>query len=279
MWNARKSGKNELRSINSAGQSATRRQIARIWMERLLFVAGLGLLVVYGAARIESFLSSRNAMKRFEALRSSAAFASANRNSGEGGSVEETGFSKLVKDIGSSEVDFSQWDEHRIQAFNESRANQFNAPLGVLRIAKIHLEVPLLDGTDDLTLNHAVGRIAGTAKPGERGNIGIAGHRDGFFRGLKDVRTGDEVELETQSGTETYIVGETTIVSPSDTDVLRPRSVPSLTLVTCYPFYFIGSAPQRYIITAFLSLETKSGSGKSDTPSVISNVQFKKEKQ
>ena len=120
----------------------------------------------------------------------------------------------------------------------------------MLHISKIGLEVPLLDGTDDLTLNHAVGRISGTARPGESGNIGIAGHRDGFFRGLKDIGLGDTIALKTPQGTDTYVVDELNIVSPSKTDVLRAGLVPSLTLVTCYPFHFIGGAPQRYIVHA-----------------------------
>jgi sortase A len=127
----------------------------------------------------------------------------------------------------------------------------------VLRVPKIHLEVPVFEGTDQLTLNHGVGRIIGTAQPGQPGNLGIAGHRDGFFRGLKDVREGDEIELQTLQGTQSYLVEEIQIVQPENIEVLLPRAVPSLTLVTCYHFYFIGSAPQRYVVTASLLRETK----------------------
>ena len=101
-----------------------------------------------------------------------------------------------------------------------------------------------------MTLNRGVGRIAGTANPGESGNIGIAGHRDGFFRGLKDVGPGDKIEMVTQSRVETYVVDHVVIVDPSDVSVLEPRPQPSLTLVTCYPFYYLGSAPKRYIVQA-----------------------------
>lgn len=130
----------------------------------------------------------------------------------------------------------------------------------MLQIPKIHLIVPLLDGTDDLTLNHAVGRIAGTARPGKEANIGIAGHRDGFFRGLKDVKLGDSIELRTVKGTDKYVVDQIRIVKPDNVSVLKPRPSSSLTLVTCYPFYFIGSAPQRYVVMASLERETSSGS-------------------
>ena len=98
-----------------------------------------------------------------------------------------------------------------------------------------------------------VGRIEGTASLGENGNVGIAGHRDGFFRGLKDIGPGDTIEMVTPKVKETYVVDHVVIVDPSDVSVLRPRLHPSLTLVTCYPFYFVGSAPKRYIVQASLT--------------------------
>ena len=102
-------------------------------------------------------------------------------------------------------------------------------------------------------LNRGVGRIIGTARPGGPGNIGIAGHRDGFFRGLKDISVGDDVELTTTKERATYIVDQIEIVSPTDVRVLQPRGVSSLTLVTCYPFYFVGDAPNRFIVHASLA--------------------------
>jgi sortase A len=147
-------------------------------------------------------------------------------------------------------LDFNLWSEKRIAAYEQSLAEHLDPPLAVLRISKVHLEVPVLDGTDDLTLNRGVGHIVGTDRPGEGGNIGIAGHRDGFFRVLKDVSPGDTIELLTPKRTVTYVVDQIVLVRPDDVSVLQPRSRPSLTLVTCYPFYFVGSAPQRYIIQA-----------------------------
>ena len=144
--------------------------------------------------------------------------------------------------------DFSLWAEKRISDYEQSLATHFAPTIGILRIPKIHLEVPLLEGNDDLTLNRGVGRVPGTANPGEKGNIGIAGHRDGFFRGLKDVGLGDTIALLTTTGVETYVVDNVAIVDPADVSVLGPRPRPSLTLVTCYPFYFVGSAPKRYIV-------------------------------
>ena len=120
----------------------------------------------------------------------------------------------------------------------------------MLHLSKFQLQVPVLEGTDDLTLNRGIGHIAGTARPGEEGTIGIAGHRDGFFRVLKDISPGDTIELQTARVTDRYKVDQIVLVRPDDISVLQPRPVRSLTLVTCYPFYFIGSAPQRYIVHA-----------------------------
>ena len=139
-----------------------------------------------------------------------------------------------------------------IQAAPDSTADSIGAldPLGVLRIPHIRLEVPVLPGTGDAALDRGVGHIEGTAHPGTDGNSGIAGHRDGFFRGLKDVTPGDAIELATVRGTDVYRVDRIWVVDPEDVSVLDPTPTRALTLVTCYPFYFVGSAPKRFIVRA-----------------------------
>ena len=219
------------------------------WAERVLMASGLALVFFCGAARVESRFASRRALEAFTQAETTVV----SRTENLAGKADDT--LPFPEQLESPEVDFTLWDEQRIEAYQRAIEKQSAVPLAVLRIPKLSLEVPLLDGTDDLTLNHAVGRIAGTARPGEPGNIGIAGHRDGFFRGLKDVRDGDTIELQTLRGTTTYIVDQIEIVTPHQVEVLRPTSVPSLTLVTCYPFYFFGSAPQRYVVKASLSPE------------------------
>jgi sortase A len=154
----------------------------------------------------------------------------------------------------SAKPDLSLWSEKRIAKYREALTMTFAPPIAVLRVPRLHLEVPVFDGTDELILNRGAGRIAGTAKPGEGGNVGIAAHRDGFFRGLKNVQLGDRIELETINRKLTYDVREIVIVNPYNVEVLRPRPF-SLTLVTCYPFYFFGDAPQRYIVHATASSE------------------------
>jgi sortase A len=152
--------------------------------------------------------------------------------------------------------DQSLWSPERIRAWRDTFSRPAPQALAVLRIPRIGLEVPILEGTDDWTLDRAVGHIADTAAPGADGNSGIAGHRDGFFRGLKDIREGDEIALETQRGRETYRIERTWIVDPTDVSVLDPTPRRAITLVTCYPFYFIGSAPQRFIVRAVLKSPT-----------------------
>jgi sortase A len=205
------------------------------WMqiERVLLVSGLALLVGYGAARLQGFFSSRAALQRFSAV----------------SELSNPASDDDAEEIAPPGMDFSLWEAHRLRAYREDMESA-TAPLAVLRISKIGLEAPLLDGTDALTLNHGLGRISGTARPGEPGNLGIAGHRDGFFRGLKDLGPGDPIDLVTLRGVDHYVVDQIEIVKPNDVHVLGPRATPSLTLVTCYPFYFIGSAPQRYIVHA-----------------------------
>ena len=149
--------------------------------------------------------------------------------------------------------DQSLWSPNRISAWRKALSEPVPVPLAVLRIPKIRLEVAVLDGTDDRTLDRGVGHIEETAQPGMDGNVGIAGHRDGFFRGLKDIAPGDVIEIETIQGRDTYRVERTWVVDPEDVTVLDPTPVRALTLVTCYPFYYIGSAPRRFIVRAVLA--------------------------
>jgi sortase A len=146
--------------------------------------------------------------------------------------------------------DQTLWGESRIAAYRTSLTANLGTPLGIVVIPKIELQVPLFDGTDDSTLNRGVGRIEGTAAVGASGNLGIAGHRDGFFRGLKDIVVGDAIDVRSLAATVRYRVTEILIVEPTDVYVLDATDHATLTLVTCYPFYFVGSAAQRYIVKA-----------------------------
>ena len=122
--------------------------------------------------------------------------------------------------------------------------------MGRMDIPRIGVSVAVLQGTESRTLRLGVGHIKRTALPGEPGNVGIAGHRDTYFRALKDIRKDDEIQLQTATGIAMYIVDWIKITSPNDVGVLAPTVEPTLTLVTCYPFYYIGAAPKRFIVHA-----------------------------
>ena len=122
--------------------------------------------------------------------------------------------------------------------------------LGRMEIPKIGMSVIVLQGTTPKTLRLGVGHIDGTALPGESGNIGIAGHRDTFFRGLKDIHTGDGISLQTATGIAMYEVDWIQITVPSDGDIVSATTESGLTLVTCYPFHYIGAAPERFVVHA-----------------------------
>jgi sortase A len=133
--------------------------------------------------------------------------------------------------------------------------------IGRIEIPRLGVSAVIRAGSDAKTLRLAVGHIPGTALPGEVGNIGLAGHRDTFFRRLRDIRATDDIRVVTTSGTFTFKVNTTTVVSPKDTWVLNPTRSPTLTLVTCYPFTYIGSAPQRFIVHAAASVSAPASPG------------------
>ena len=197
-------------------------------------VAGGTLVLFYVGVRADATASANAAVERFEAARKAAA----------------TTADPHLPSAADLPVDQTLWAKGRIAKYEESLAHDPGLPLAVLRIPEIDLAVPVYAGTGDVVLDRAVGHIEGTPAPGEAGNIGIAGHRDGFFRGLKDVAPGDELVLETLAGRRVYEIDDLSIVEPTDVGVLDPTDEPTLTLVTCYPFYFVGSAPQRFIVRA-----------------------------
>ena len=122
--------------------------------------------------------------------------------------------------------------------------------LGRMDIPRLGVSVAVLQGTSSRMLRRGVGHIEGTPLPWEPGNSGIAGHRDTFFRDLKDVRINDEIEFQTAAGLFRYQVDWVKVVAPDDTSVLTRSSDTALTLVTCYPFYFVGPAPNRFVVRA-----------------------------
>jgi sortase A len=214
------------------------------FFERGLLISGLLLLTIFALAHAHRFIMVRAEMAAFEAKKLEAAARDASIRAAENKNHP-------INHHQEGNPEYLLRSAQRIK-LHQSAFKESIESLAILRIPKLRLEVPVLDGTNEFTLNRGVGRIAGTSFPGQDGNIGIAGHRDGFFRGLKEISTGDAIELVTTSGTDVYIVDQIRITSPADVSVLRSRDKRSLTLVTCYPFYFVGPAPSRYIVEASL---------------------------
>jgi sortase A len=125
--------------------------------------------------------------------------------------------------------------------------------VGRVAIPRVGVSAIVREGDDTRILRRAVGHIPGTALPGATGNAALAGHRDTFFRGLRNIRSGDEIVLTTPAGDLHYVVRTTRVVDPTEVSVLAPTPRPVLTLVTCYPFNYIGAAPRRFIVHAELA--------------------------
>ena len=214
-------------------------------LERGLLLLGLLLLVMFAFAHIHRFIMFRAEMAKFETRQLEST------KEGAAGIEAIDGTSHNADLHQARDSEYSPWGNQRTKLYQANLGKPVES-LSVLRITALDLEVPVLEGTDEVTLNRGVGRIAGTSLPGQGGNIGIAGHRDGFFRRLKDIRPGDAIELVTISGTDIFVVDRIRVTSPADVAVLRPRTKHSVTLVTCYPFYFVGPAPRRFIVQASL---------------------------
>ena len=160
----------------------------------------------------------------------------------------------------SGKVDMKLWSPARVKAYKAALKQETPPTLAILRIPRLKLEVPVYDGTSDAVLDLAAGRIEDTALPGTPGNVGIAAHRDGFFRVLKDIKEGDALVLDTPVATEQYRVEWIRITTPDDVSVIDPTPGPAVTLVGCYPFYHVGSAPQRFIVRAVPAARSTVGS-------------------
>jgi sortase A len=214
-------------------------------IEAALVTAGAILLLVFIAAQAHRVMMVRAEMKRFKD-----AMALENSKRARASESPDNTIPRLPEDRDAATS--PPGPTGGSAAHGNGRTPYAGHAIAILRIPKLHLEVPVLDGTDAITLNRGVGRIRGTAFPGQSGNIAIAGHRDGFFRGLKDIHAGDKIELLAAQRTDIYIVDRTVIVDPDNTSVLENGATPALTLVTCYPFHYIGNAPRRFVVEASL---------------------------
>ncbi len=192
------------------------------FLERTSLLGGTILIALAGFAWFGGIAHSRSAVADFEQIR----------------------------DMTIPAADQRSWSEQRKAAYQHALSKEAGTTLAILRIESAGIEVPVFDSTSKTALNRGSGHVAGTALPGTRGNTAIAGHRDGFFRGLKNISVGTEIELATLHGEQKFRVSEILIVDPLDVSVLDPTDEKMITLITCYPFYFVGPAPERFIVRA-----------------------------
>ncbi len=205
----------------------------RVWFSRLFTGAGcIGILLI-GAIYAHGAISSRMAIADFQKS-----------------SADQTE-SAAELDLGSYSPDQTLWSDEARAKYDKVNQDT-SAPLALIRIDRLNLEAPVFAGTDRKTLNRGIGVVEMSPMPGEAGNVALSGHRDSFFRPLKDIAVGDVIELQTLLGTQNFQVSEISIVDPLDISVLDPTDESVLTLITCYPFYYIGFAPDRYIVRAKL---------------------------
>jgi sortase A len=188
------------------------------WIERGLLLVGVACLAISAGSWVDSRLYQRMQGRRLDALLHNGS------------------------------------DRHRQQrnhAVGTGRRGGGESELvGRIEIPRLGISAIIAEGTDPRTLRRAVGHVPATALPGDDGNIVLAGHRDSFFRALKDVRAGDRVRITTQAGVYDYQVDSTDVVGPERVDLLDASAAATLTLITCYPFNYLGPAPGRFVVHA-----------------------------
>jgi sortase A len=193
-------------------------------LERMSLLAGTMLLAASALAWFDGAVHSYSAIEDFERF----------------------------EDLVASPAVQEGWSEQRRTEYRRARSAASGATLAILRIASTGIEVAVFDSTSKTNLNRGSGHVSDTALPGTEGNIAIAGHRDGYFRSLKDIAIGAEIELVSPRRKQKFRVSELLIVDPLDVSVLDSAEETVLTLITCYPFYFIGPAPERFVVRATL---------------------------
>lgn len=197
------------------------------WLERILLLAGILALGSYAYAYIDTRWVQYQENRRLEAALASQA-----------------------RQPPAAETDALASFQKEEEPEPEPEPLEEGELIGRIEIPNAGVSAMILEGIGYRTLRRGVGHIPGTPLPRWDGNVGLAAHRDSFFRGLKDISKNDIITLKTLHGTFQYRVESTEIVLPQDTHVLEDTDKPTLTLVTCYPFYYVGSAPKRFIVRA-----------------------------
>ena len=206
------------------------------WSRYALFTAGILALSYVGYAVIDSKLYQASEKRRFQQ-----AISERNPSPGSSDNISPLLASPALPAANREKVD------------TPTRNDTDTSRVGKIEISAIGVTAMIMEGTDDVTLRRAVGHIPGTALPGQKGNVAIVGHRDTFFRAQRHIHKNTEITLTTLKGSYRYRVDSTEVVDPQDTEALDESDDATLTLITCYPFYFVGSAPRRFIVRAHRS--------------------------
>lgn len=207
----------------------------------MLWAVGAAALLTAASARVDGAWFQLVAQERFE---------SATRQPGIASYAVAALRSDSARWVLDGIADTSVWSPARLRAFEHAQPLRADEALALLEIPAIGLRAVVVAGTSELALNRAIGHVEGTAVPGVRGHVGLAAHRDAFFRRLGELEPGDRVLLDAGFGQRAYEVEGAAIVAPDAVHVLDPAHGDALTLVTCHPFYYVGSAPERYVVRA-----------------------------
>lgn len=227
-----------------------------LWISEVgSYVIGLSLLLFAFVAWANGQLDNRLASSSFIEQQSSLEMTTVEEPSVERTSVKKTSDAQIstlqANPIEPGEVNLVNWSENRILAWRKAMLDEGSSAFAMLSVPSAGIYVPVFEGANDRNLNAGVAWIEGTDKPGfDYGNTGIAGHRDGFFRGLQKVQVGEPVSLTAGGEELVYRISDISIVEPTNVETLLPQQEEMITLVTCYPFYFVGHAPQRYVVQA-----------------------------
>jgi sortase A len=218
-----------------------------VWAERALFAIGIVCLGIFAWAWLDARVVEIRENRRLEEALAAAPAVKSKASETDSFASFEKGAEQVQKE------DQKEDQKEKTEEKPPPPAPESGELVGRLTIPRLGVSAIVLEGVDKKTLRRGAGHIPATALPEEEeGNVGIAAHRDSHFRGLKDIREDDTIELTTLDGTFRYQVEWTKIVKPADVSVLEPTDEPALTLVTCYPFYYVGSAPERFIVRARL---------------------------
>ena len=230
------------------------------FVSTFLLVTGVAMLLFYAGSQLRASEAHRQGMETFQMAQQAQATVpasppampasadSAQAVAGKTMAEPPPQSDRLANAVAAP--DKSLWSPKRIADYEKYADKDPDMPAGIMSIPSVDLKLPIFDGTEESNLTRGAGIIEGTAPLQAAGNTGLAAHRDGYFRSLKDVAVGDRIIVETLSGVDDYRIDELLVVDPIDTYVLDPTDKKVLTLVTCYPFYFVGSAPQRFIVRA-----------------------------